>query len=122
MAKGSGSAIQASILVLALLCLVIHIEIADAAPYNVGWTPYTARGWPNRKFKAGDVLVFKYYRSAHNVIRVNAINYNRCQTPKGARVLRSGNDRVTLTKGMNYFICNFPGHCESGMKIAINAA
>lgn len=67
-------------------------------------------------------IVFKYSRGAHNVIRVNANSYNRCQTPKGARVLTSGNDRVTLTKGMNYFICNFPGHCESGMKIAINAA
>lgn len=56
MAKGSGSAIQASILVLALLCLLIHIEVADAALYNVGWTPNTARGWPNKKMKAGDVL------------------------------------------------------------------
>lgn len=64
MAKGSGSAIQASILVLALLCLLIHIEVADAALYNVGWTPNTARGWPNKKLKASDVLgntLFFYY-------------------------------------------------------------
>jgi hypothetical protein len=25
-------------------------------------------------------------------------------------------------KGQNFFICSFAGHCQSGMKIAVNAA
>jgi hypothetical protein len=37
-------------------------------------------------------------------------------------VFRSGNDCVTLRRGTNYFICTFQGHCQSGMKITINAA
>jgi uncharacterized cupredoxin-like copper-binding protein len=37
-------------------------------------------------------------------------------------VYKSGNDRVTLARGTNYFICSIPGHCQSGMKIAVTAA
>jgi hypothetical protein len=60
MAKGSGSAIQASILAMALLCLLIQSELAEAAVYSVGdskgWT-FNAVGWPNgKRFRAGDVL------------------------------------------------------------------
>jgi hypothetical protein len=55
MAKGSGSAIQASILAMALLCLLIQSELAEAAVYK-GWT-FNAVGWPNgKRFRAGDVL------------------------------------------------------------------
>ncbi|KAJ4767328.1 Cupredoxin superfamily protein [Rhynchospora pubera] len=126
MAKGSGSAIPASVIGLALLCLLIQSEIAHAAVYTVGdgkgWT-LNAVNWPNGKhFKAGDVLVFKYNSAAHNVVPVNAAGYNSCKTPRGARVLKTGNDRVKLARGKNYFICNFPGHCEAGMKIAVTAA
>ena len=71
---------------------------------------------------AGDVLVFKYDPSAHNVVAVNATGYNSCTAPRGAKALRSGNDRVTLRRGTNYFICTFPGHCQAGMKLAVTAA
>jgi hypothetical protein len=62
-------------------------------------------------------IVFKYDSSAHNVVPVNAAGYNGCTAPSGAKVYKSGNDR-----GTNYFICSIPGHCQSGMKIAVNAA
>jgi len=66
--------------------------------------------------------VFKYSSGAHNVVAVNKVGYGSCKTPRGARVYQSGNDQIKLVKGQNYFICNYVGHCESGMKIAINAA
>ncbi|KAK9162540.1 hypothetical protein Syun_003442 [Stephania yunnanensis] len=128
MAQGRGSASTNSSLVgvaLIVLFLVVHLEIANAAVYTVGdsngWT-FNMVNWPKgKRFRAGDVLVFKYNPSIHNVVTVNRIGYNSCKTPRGARVLSTGNDRVTLAKGQNFFICNFVGHCESGMKIALNA-
>ncbi|NP_001265957.1 basic blue protein-like precursor [Cicer arietinum] len=121
MALGRGSA-----LVVLLVCfLVIHSELAQAAIYTVGgaggWT-FNTIAWPNGKnFKAGDTLVFNYSPGAHNVVAVSKAGYGSCKTPRGAKVYRSGKDQIRLARGQNYFICNYVGHCESGMKIAINA-
>lgn len=70
----------------------------------------------------GACAVFKYDSTAHNVVAVNAAGYKGCSAPRGAKVYKSGNDRVTLARGTNYFICSIPGHCQSGMKIAVTAA
>ncbi|CAL9178412.1 chemocyanin-like [Musa acuminata AAA Group] len=122
MAQGRGSAVA---LGLALLCLLIHSEIADAATYVVGdsggWT-FNVVGWPSgKRFRPGDVLVFRYNPSVHNVVAVNAAGYRGCSAPRGSRVFTSGNDRITLARGTNYFICSFAGHCQAGMKIAVTA-
>ena len=66
--------------------------------------------------------VFTYDPTIHNVVAVNRGGYSSCITPAGARVYKSGNDQIKLSKGQNFFICNVAEHCESGMKIAINAA
>ncbi|WOL11895.1 basic blue protein-like isoform X2 [Canna indica] len=123
MAQGRGSAMTLGLAL--LLCLLIHAEIADAATYVVGdsrgWTFNTA-GWTRgKRFRAGDVLVFNYSPSAHNVVAVSAAGYNGCTAPRGSRVYKSGKDRITLARGTNYFICSFAGHCQSGMKIAVTA-
>lgn len=65
--------------------------------------------------------VFNYATGVHNVVAVNKAGYKTCKTPKGAKVYQTGKDQIKLAKGLNFFICNFPGHCESGMKIAVNA-
>ncbi|URE46628.1 Basic blue protein [Musa troglodytarum] len=123
MAQGRGSAVA---LGLALLCLLIHSEIANAATYVVGdsggWT-FNVAGWPSgKRFRAGDVLVFRYNPSDHNVVAVTAAGYGGCSAPRGSRVYTSGNDRITLARGTRYFICSFAGHCQAGMKIAVTAA
>ncbi|THU53230.1 hypothetical protein C4D60_Mb10t12230 [Musa balbisiana] len=144
MAQGRGSAGGQVTVVLgvAVLCLLLA-RVAEAATYTVGDTrgwSFNMDSWPRgKRFRAGDVLVplasfflgggdgrggavFKYNRSVHNVVAVNAAGYNGCSTPRGSRVLTSGKDRVTLARGRNYFICNSVGHCQSGMKMAIVAA
>uniref|UniRef100_A0A6N2MMF1 Phytocyanin domain-containing protein n=1 Tax=Salix viminalis TaxID=40686 RepID=A0A6N2MMF1_SALVM len=68
------------------------------------------------------IAVFTYDPTIHNVVAVNRGGYSSCITPAGARVYKSGNDQIKLSKGQNFFICNVAEHCESGMKIAINAA
>ncbi|XVF37069.1 hypothetical protein REPUB_Repub19eG0113800 [Reevesia pubescens] len=125
MAQGRGSASQAQITVALLLCFLVCREKVDAATYTVGgsngWT-FNMATWPQgKRFRAGDVLVFNYDATIHNVVAVNRGGYTGCITPAGAKVFKSGKDQVKLAKGLNFFICNTAGHCESGMKIAINA-
>ncbi|KAK7399667.1 hypothetical protein VNO78_10855 [Psophocarpus tetragonolobus] len=121
---GRGSAVVVVVLA-SLLLMVVHTQMASAATYIVGdrsgWT-FNTVAWPNgKRFRAGDTLVFKYNRVAHNVVVVNKTGYNSCKTPRGSKVYQSGNDQIRLAKGENYFICNYVGHCESGMKIAVTA-
>ncbi|XP_030474816.1 basic blue protein [Syzygium oleosum] len=127
MSQGRGSASRtAAAAALMLIYLLAQAEYARAATYTVGgssgWT-FNMASWPQGKtFRAGDTLIFKYDRTLHNVVALDKGSYDSCRTPVGAKVYNSGNDRIRLAKGPNYFICNFPGHCESAMKIAVNAA
>ncbi|OAY75355.1 Chemocyanin [Ananas comosus] len=128
MAMGSGSASQVVAFgLLVMLCFVMHGELAESATtYTVGdsggWT-FSSGSWPSgKRFKAGDVLMFKYNPSVHNVVAVNAAGYKSCKVPRGSKTYTSGSDSITLARGTNYFICSFAGHCQSGMKIAVTAA
>ncbi|XP_027917947.1 basic blue protein-like [Vigna unguiculata] len=123
MALGRGSAV---VLLLSLCFLLLHSHMAHAATYRVGgtggWT-FNTVAWPKgKRFKAGDTLVFRYSPTLHNVVAVNRGGYDGCTTPRGSKVYTSGNDQIRLAKGQNYFICNFVGHCQAGMKIAVTAA
>ncbi|XP_043696640.1 basic blue protein-like [Telopea speciosissima] len=125
MAQGRGSAARIVIVGITLLALLLHFETAHAATYTVGdsggWT-FNVVSWTKGKhFRADDTLIFKYDPSIHNVVAVNRKGYSNCKTPAGAKVYKSGNNQIKLSKGQSYFICNFPGHCESAMKIAANA-
>ncbi|KAL2491027.1 Basic blue protein [Abeliophyllum distichum] len=124
MSQGRGSAVFATTMVLCLVVL-FHFEVAEAATYVVGggggWT-FNVDSWPNgKRFKAGDTLVFNYNSAIHNVVAVDKGSYQGCTTPRRAKVYKTGKDQIKLVKGQNFFICNFAGHCQSGMKIAINA-
>ncbi|KAK6156941.1 hypothetical protein DH2020_011189 [Rehmannia glutinosa] len=126
MSKGRGSAlVVATVVVMISMVVVFQCEVAEAAIYTVGggggWT-FNVAAWPKgKRFKAGDTLVFNYNPAIHNVVAVNKGGYNSCTTPRGAKVYQTGKDQIKLVKGPNFFICNIPGHCQSGMKIAINA-
>ncbi|XP_074263705.1 basic blue protein [Silene latifolia] len=127
MGQGRSSATQVMILGLAIIMCVLAIaQPTVGTPYTVGdaggWT-FNVVNWPNGKsFRAGDVLAFNYASSLHNVVVVNRGGYTSCNPQSGAKVYTSGKDNIKLSKGPNYFICTIPGHCQSGMKIAVNAA
>ncbi|KAE8647192.1 basic blue protein-like [Cucumis sativus] len=125
--EGRGSAIGRAVAVAAVIGLVMmsQLESVEAAVYDVGgsggWT-FNTESWPKgKRFRAGDILRFNYNPLVHNVVVVNQGGFSTCNTPAGAKVYKSGSDQIKLPKGQSYFICNFPGHCQSGMKIAVNA-
>ncbi|XP_050378814.1 basic blue protein-like [Argentina anserina] len=123
MAMGRGSAMAVFVVV---VLVALSSEWADAATYTVGdkggWT-FNVDGWPRGKtFRAGDTVVFNYGSAVHNVVAVNKAGYQKCSTtPGNAKVFQTGRDRIRLARGQNYFICSIPGHCQSGMKVAITA-
>ncbi|XP_031498099.1 basic blue protein-like [Nymphaea colorata] len=121
MAMGRGSAFLA----LVALCVVAHFSSGHAATYVVGdsrgWT-FNVDKWPvGKTFRAGDVLIFKYNPMLHNTVVVSTLAYQSCAATRDARTLTSGNDRITLSRGVNSFICTFAGHCQAGMKIQVVA-
>ncbi|CAM0875093.1 unnamed protein product [Alopecurus aequalis] len=128
MAQGRGSA--RVVLALVLLSVLLHGEVAESATYSRRFGTWDTAGdalSPSRlpggkRFRAGDTLLFKYGRGAHNVVAVDEAGYRSCRAPRGARTFSSGNDRVTLSRGANYFICTVGNHCARGMKMQVNAA
>ncbi|XP_022983409.1 basic blue protein-like [Cucurbita maxima] len=124
MAQGRGSAVVGALIV----CLLVlqFSAMARAAVYTVGgaqgWS-FNVASWPKgKRFRAGDTFVFNYSPAAHNVVAVSRAGYSGCVAPRGSKVFGTGKDQIKLVKGQNYFICSLPGHCQSGMKIAVNAA
>ncbi|CAO2205689.1 unnamed protein product [Urochloa humidicola] len=116
----------------ALLVLAVAVAAmfgtAHCASYTVGapagsWdlrTNYT-RWASSINFHAGDQLVFKYPRAAHNVLEVSMADHDSCSGSSPINTFTTGNDAVPLPAGgvTRYFICGVPGHCDAGMKLAV---
>ncbi|KAL6658858.1 hypothetical protein ACP70R_002898 [Stipagrostis hirtigluma subsp. patula] len=104
------------------------LATAHAASYTVGapagsWdlrTNYT-RWASSINFRAGDQLVFKYSRTAHNVVEVSKADYDSCSGSSPLATFQTGDDAVPLPAAgvTRYFICGVPGHCDAGMKLAV---
>lgn len=111
-------------MLLFLLCVLQCVHLVEGATYVVGGSKgwyLQSKAWAvGKRFRAGDILVFNYNPSVHNLVVVNAGAYRSCSTA-GSSPLTSGSDKVTLTRGANYFICGAPGHCTAGMKMAVIA-
>ncbi|KAM1044409.1 hypothetical protein ACFX13_036287 [Malus domestica] len=121
--QGRCSATQSNVL---LLFLFLTIVSAQTTTFTVGdksgWS-FNVENWTDgKKFKAGDELVFNYDRSLHNVAVVDANEYSSCSASSSSKAFTTGKDRVKLSKGLNYFICTVPGHCDGGVKISVNAS
>jgi hypothetical protein len=67
--------------------------------------------------------VFNYTSKAHTVTEVSQSGYSSCSGSNALANDDSGATTVTLmTAGTHYYICNVPGHCAGGMKLAVTAA
>ncbi|GJN33727.1 hypothetical protein PR202_gb22350 [Eleusine coracana subsp. coracana] len=109
-----------------LLVVAGYAAQASATAYNVGdsqgWTTgadYT-RWASNKAFAVGDTLAFSYPAKAHSVTEVSKSDYDACSGRNAMRDDDNGNTVVTLdSPGWHYYICNVPGHCAAGMKLAV---
>ncbi|XP_044949464.1 basic blue protein-like [Hordeum vulgare subsp. vulgare] len=111
------------VLLLAVCCAtsIVHGKewiIGD----NKGWR-FGVSGWENgKRIQSGDVLVFKYNPSMHNVVQVGEGDYNSCTVSGSSMAYTSGNDHIQLARGGKaFFLCSIPGHCQRGMKIVVTA-
>ncbi|CAN6204744.1 unnamed protein product [Urochloa humidicola] len=100
--------------------------LASATTFVVGDDQGWAMGvdyiaWAKGKtFQVGDKLVFNYPSAEHTVTEVGKNDYFACAGGSALSSDRSGSTNVTLTAaGTRYFICNIPGHCTIGMKLAV---
>ncbi|PSR86369.1 Basic blue protein [Actinidia chinensis var. chinensis] len=111
---------------LLIVSLLLHLETVHATTFIVGDTSgwdFSVGNWTNgKKFKAGDILIFNYDPSDHNVVVVDRNGYNSCTSAATSIIHSSGHDQVKLSKGRHYFICSIPSHCDAGLKIALNAS
>jgi hypothetical protein len=132
--KAFGSTVWVITMASTRALLVVAVAVAavlgtaHGASYTVGapagsWdlsTNYTS--WASGlRFNAGDQLVFKYSRTAHNVLEVSKADYDSCSNARPRNSFRTGDDLVLLPTGgvTYYFICGVPGHCDGGMKLAV---
>ncbi|XP_039795552.1 early nodulin-16-like isoform X2 [Panicum virgatum] len=64
-----------------------------------------------------------YPSAEHTVTEVGKNDYFACAGGSALSNDRSGSTNVTLTgPGTRYFICNIPGHCTIGMRLAVAVA
>ncbi|KAJ3693154.1 hypothetical protein LUZ60_012249 [Juncus effusus] len=116
------------VVALVVLSLLLHSHNTQAATHLVGdsqggWGfSVSYDSWTTSKtFTAGDTLIFNYQQGLHNVVPVSASGYRNCRASDVSKAGTSGNDKYTLKRGSNYFICSFAGHCSAGMKILVVA-
>nr|CAB3497913.1 unnamed protein product [Digitaria exilis] len=116
-----------TVIIIASVAALLPATTSAASSYRVG----DDAGWDNgidydawassKSFRVGDTLEFLYSEGFHNVVVVDAQSYAACAVPSNAPTLGSGDDRVALRQpGQWFFICGVEGHCQTGMKLAVN--
>ncbi|KAL0814156.1 hypothetical protein Bca101_070599 [Brassica carinata] len=97
---------------------------ATSATLTVNWslgTDYTLLATGNT-FSVGDTIVFSY-SAGHTVDEVSENDYKSCTLGNSIISDSSGTTTIDLkTTGPRYFICGIPGHCSTGMKLAVTVA
>ncbi|KAH0911698.1 hypothetical protein HID58_035019 [Brassica napus] len=65
----------------------------------------------------------RYHRAGHTVDEVSENDYKSCTLGNSITSDSSGTTTIDLkTTGPRYFICGIPGHCSTGMKLAVTVA
>ncbi|KAJ8547531.1 hypothetical protein K7X08_011117 [Anisodus acutangulus] len=93
-------------------------KVGDSAGWTIGGG---ANAWAaSKNLRVGDILVFEYNRTQHNVLRVSLADYHKCNAGNPITSYSSGNDSITIKgPGHYYYICGFPGHCQAGQKLDV---
>ncbi|XP_010481229.1 PREDICTED: mavicyanin-like [Camelina sativa] len=112
------------IVALSLIGLVRTSSLYEVGDSN-GWTTTMGldyyKTWSSSKnFYVGDILLFQYNETLHNVMEVSSQDFELCNPKSPLTIYQSQNEAVYLNPtGHYYFICGVPGHCESGQKLDV---
>ncbi|KAI5062139.1 hypothetical protein GOP47_0022678 [Adiantum capillus-veneris] len=119
---------RSSTMVLMMVMVAVSLcagkAVLAATTYKVGddagWAIMSYDSWvAGKTFLEGDILEF-VYGSNHDVVEVNAANYQSCAAGSNT-VFTDGDTKYTLSGvGMKYYICTVSTHCNQGMKVSIN--
>ncbi|CAL9101668.1 unnamed protein product, partial [Musa acuminata var. zebrina] len=69
-------------------------------------------------YTVGDLQ--RWYIGLHTLAEVGEADYKACSASNSIQTYTDQSTKITLTRpGSRYFICGTPGHCSSGMKLAV---
>ncbi|CAO2207057.1 unnamed protein product [Urochloa humidicola] len=112
----------------ALLALLVAVSCAAAASAT-SFTVGDGQGWKigpdystwasGQTFNEGDELVFNFAANSHDVAVVDKSGYDSCSAGSSNTINNNSPATIKLTAGTHYYICTFPSHCSSGMKLAV---
>ncbi|KFK34219.1 hypothetical protein AALP_AA5G116200 [Arabis alpina] len=116
-----GSTAPATLLLLLLTVVPAVFAVTFQVGDTSGWTSgidYTT--WLTGKtFRVGDTLEFQYGLS-HSVSVVGKAGFDGCDGSGATQSFSDGDTKISLTTvGTIHFLCPTPGHCLSGMKLAV---
>ncbi|PON63209.1 Blue (type 1) copper protein, binding site [Parasponia andersonii] len=96
--------------------------VGDSANWVIPSSPNFYSNWAaNKTFKVGDILVFNFVSTQHNVAEVTKANYDACNGASPISIQTSSPVNITLQKtGEHYYICTVGSHCSAGQKLDIN--
>ncbi|KAF9681275.1 hypothetical protein SADUNF_Sadunf06G0208800 [Salix dunnii] len=103
--------------------MAVVYQVGDSAGWtSMGQVDY--QEWAaSKNFHIGDTLVFNYNNQFHNVKQVTQQGFESCNASSPIATYTNGYDTVAIEKpGHLYFICGYPGHCQTGQKIDILVA
>ncbi|KAL9167346.1 hypothetical protein ABFS82_05G091000 [Erythranthe guttata] len=116
-----------------LITMIIALAVAPAA-FATDYTVGDDSGWKlgvnytewaeGKNFRVGDTIMFMYKSGAHNVMKVNGSDFQKCASSNETAVpLTTGNDVIPLaTPGKKWYICTVGEHCSKGMKLVITVS
>ncbi|XP_059285868.1 stellacyanin-like [Lycium ferocissimum] len=104
---------------IALVVVSMVVAPAMATEHLVG----DDQGWKlNSDYnKWAESKEFHYKEGVHNVSKADLISFQDCAPSTTVTSFNTGNDVIELTSpGKKWYFCGIRGHCDQGMKLAIN--
>ncbi|XP_058103587.1 mavicyanin-like [Magnolia sinica] len=97
-------------------------QVGDKAGWTLPPNPSFYEEWAKtKKFVVGDVLVFEYKTSVHNVLEVTKDDFDSCTQFKPIAMYYKSPTKITLKEpGQHFFYCGVGIHCEGAQKLVIN--
>ncbi|KAF8394417.1 hypothetical protein HHK36_020625 [Tetracentron sinense] len=112
---------SAMIFFLGMAALQVSIATVYKVGDSAGWTligNVDYKKWAaSKNFHVGDTIIFKYNTQYHNVKQVSHADYKSCNGSNPLATYTTGSDSIIVKKpGHHFFLCDFPHHCQAGMK------